>query len=126
MNWFTDALKRHGATQGGGLGPLIPALAEWFTKPEFRGCAFINSVAELGEFKDVVAISRRHKADMCKVLAELLPRSRTRPVPADELTVAVAIAVDGAIFKAQLESTKKARLKTLEGLALILDALQSS
>ena len=126
IRWFTDALQRHGAATGGGLDPVIPALAEWFRKPEFRGCAFINSVAELGEFNDVVTLCKRHKADMRTILANLLPGNAPDRAPGDAIASAAAIAVDGAIFKAQLEGSRKSRQNTLAGLALILQALQSA
>src|ERR1700759_4123148 len=44
MTWFRDALARHGGT----LSALVPALAEWFGSEAYRGCAFINSVVEVG------------------------------------------------------------------------------
>jgi len=44
MTWFTDALQRHGGT----LQALTPTLSEWFRNAVYRGCAFINSVGELG------------------------------------------------------------------------------
>jgi len=99
MAWFVDALGRHGAVPGGGLAPLAPALAEWFDAPQFRGCAFINSVAEVGgSLPDAVAASRRHKQDMVAVIAELLPAGAQRQGMAE----AAALAVDGAIVRAQM------------------------
>ncbi|BBL72714.1 TetR/AcrR family transcriptional regulator [Methylogaea oryzae] len=127
MDWFGAALLRHGATPGGGLAPLAPALAEWFQNPIFRGCAFINSVAELGGvLPDVADISRRHKDDMMRAILELLPESPDRQAVAD----AVAVAVDGAIVKAQLESshgrTPQAALASLERIARALTAAAPS
>ncbi len=99
MAWFVDALGRHGATPGGGLMPVADALAEWFADPAFRGCAFINSVAEVGgSLPDVLAIARRHKQDMTDVLAGLVPAGRTQ----SEVAGAAAVAVDGAIVQAQI------------------------
>ena len=99
MAWLVDALGRHGARPGGGLEPLVAALAEWFADPAFRGCAFINAVAEVGgSLPDAVAIARRHKQEMTDVLADLLP-----PGPQQyEAAHAVAVAVDGAIVQAQM------------------------
>lgn len=120
MTWFKDALQRQGARRGGGLSPLIPALAEWFGNPLFRGCAFINSVVEVGaNLEEVMRRSRAHKRDMAQVIAELLPDSDLR----EDLANAVAIAVDGAIFKAQLETAAAGESKALEGLALLIQHL---
>lgn len=102
MGWFADALQRHGNSSKGaakGLGALPPALAEWFGREDFRGCAFINSVSELGgSVPQVNGIARRHKQDMTDLLATLLPPSATHAQDAQ----AVALVVEGAIVRAQL------------------------
>lgn len=118
MNWFMDALNRHGGYSGQGLNALVPAMEEWFNKPIYRGCAFINTVSELGGvLPDVIEISSRHKQDMTDVIAGLLPESPNRIAIAN----AAAIAVDGTIVKAQLDA--KARVTALQGLGMLLSAL---
>ena len=102
MGWFADALQRHGHSSKGaakGLGALPPALAEWFDREDFRGCAFINSVSELGDsVPQVNGIARRHKQDMADLLATLLPSSATQAQDAQ----ALALVVEGAIVRVQL------------------------
>lgn len=116
MDWFTDALRR----KGKGLKALVPALAEWFGDEDFRGCAFINSVGELGStLPEVVAISQRHKQDMLAAITALLPPSKQRERDAQ----AIALAVDGAIIRAQFDQAPDAALQTLER---ILKSLQTS
>ncbi|RYF43638.1 MAG: TetR/AcrR family transcriptional regulator [Comamonadaceae bacterium] len=113
MAWFVDALGRHGAKPEQGLAPVTAALAEWFGEPHFRGCAFINAVAEVGgSLADANAIALRHKQDMEAVIAELLPPGPHREARAQ----ACALAVDGAIVRAQMQDGKAA----LEGLAQLL------
>ncbi|PPD31867.1 MAG: TetR family transcriptional regulator [Methylomonas sp.] len=125
IDWFNDALQRHGAKPGEGLRPLAAALAEWFSNPVFRGCAFINITAEMGDaIPGVLAICQHHKQDMLAIIADLLPDSAARMTLAN----AAAVAVDGAIVKAQLESTQ-VNTKTkvaLQSLEVILDALDKS
>jgi len=117
MAWFIDALGRHGAQPGRGLAPVAAALAEWFAQPQFRGCAFINAVAEVGgTLPDAVAISQRHKQDMLEVIEQLLPEGPLRQAQAG----AAAMAVDGAIVRAQMGGAGAA----LAGLAELLGALQ--
>ncbi len=100
MNWFNDALERHGAGRGKGLDALVPALNEWFGDDGYRGCAFLNSVGEVGgSIPEVVEIARGHKHDMTIAIAGLLPASRHRAKDAE----AIALAVDGAIVRAQYE-----------------------
>lgn len=98
MGWFADALQRHGRAKKG-LAALPPALAEWFGRADFRGCAFINSVSELGDtVPDVKAIARRHKQDMEDLLETLLPPAATKAQDAQ----ALALVVEGAIVRAQV------------------------
>lgn len=107
MAWFADALQRH----GGDSKALVSALGEWFHSGSYRGCAFINSVGELGEtLPEVVAITRRHKQDMADAIEKLLPASRQRKRQAMDL----ALAVDGAIIRAQFDRSPEAALASLE------------
>jgi AcrR family transcriptional regulator len=104
--WFTDSLQRH----GGGLNALVPTLSEWFHDKDFRGCAFINSVGELGgALPEVVEITRSHKIDMTSAIVKLLPMSKQRKQTAQ----AISLAVDGAIIRAQFEKSPKGALSSL-------------
>ena len=106
MAWFSDALQRHGA----GIGALVPALGEWLRDPGYRGCAFINSVSELGRtVPEVADIARRHKRDMVTAIAALLPPSRHRTRDAQ----ALGLVVDGAIVQAQFADTPDDALAAL-------------
>lgn len=117
MTWFTDALTRHASAAG--LAAVGAALGEWLQDEGFRGCAFLNSVSELGDaLPEVVAITRQHKAEMTAAIAALLPASPYR----DSLARAAALAVDGAIVQAQFAPTPDATLTTL---ALMLQALDA-
>lgn len=107
--WFTAALQRH----GGSARAIIPALSEWFRDEHFRGCAFINSVGELGGvMPEVIEIARRHKQEMTGAISHLLPPSGRRAKDAQ----AVALAIDGAVIRAQFNETPGAALSTLERL----------
>ncbi len=116
MAWFVDALGRHGAAPGGGLAPLAGAMAEWFADPAFRGCAFINAVTELGaSVGGVIQVAARHKQDMVDVIADLLPAGTQQTARAQ----AAALAVDGAIVRAQMGDAAGAG----DGLRRLLDSL---
>lgn len=107
MTWFTDALQRH----GGNPAAIVPTLAEWFRGEDFRGCAFINSLGELaGVLPEVAEITRSHKQDMTTALAALLPASRQRGQDAQ----ALALAIDGAIIRAQFDPAPDAALAALQ------------
>jgi AcrR family transcriptional regulator len=118
MAWFVDALQRHGGAPGAGLAPLAAAMAEWFADPLFRGCAFINAVAEVGgSLPQAVAIAQAHKQAMVKAIAELLPKGRQRMAQAE----AAALAVDGAIVRAQMAGADDA----MAGLRRLLKLLEA-
>ena len=118
MKWFADALQRH----GGGLKALSPTLAEWFSNEDFRGCAFINSVAEVGPvLADVVEMTRRHKNNMVTAIAHLLPPSRHRGQDAQ----AISLAVDGAIVRATFDTSPANALRALERVVKLLHSSQT-
>lgn len=113
MTWFGDALRRHGDNPDA----LVPALAEWFGREDFRGCAFINSLGELGgEYPDIVTITRRHKQDMTALIQRLLTPAKGRK----QLAEAIALVVDGAIVRAQYEPDPR---KTLQAVRKAIGAL---
>lgn len=113
MAWFIDALQRH----GGDIGALPPVLAEWLCDKNFRGCAFINSVAELGAVTpEVLQISRRHKQEMTAIITGLLPPSARQTQDAQ----AISLAVDGAIIRAQFDQTPDSAIHALSGLIRVL------
>lgn len=119
MTWFAAALKRHGGAVKS-ADALAPAMAEWFggyALGEFRGCAFLNGVGEMGPaLPEIIEVTRRHKQDMTDAIEALLPASsRSR-----EIAGALAVAVDGAIVQAQYSSDPAVALKALQ---LIADQL---
>ncbi|HEX7863740.1 MAG TPA: TetR/AcrR family transcriptional regulator [Variovorax sp.] len=126
MAWFVDALGRLGAQQrigdGRALEVLADAMAEWFADPAFRGCAFINSVVEVGgTVSGASDISREHKREMVEVIAGLLPESPEGPAIAQ----AAALGVDGAIVKAQMGGAASAR-EAVDDLRRLLRALTAT
>ena len=117
MHWFVDAVDRHRRIDGDPILVIVKVLAEWFESQAFRGCAFINAVAEFdGELPGLADIIRRHKADMKNALALQLQSTRL-----EGLEMAVAMAIDGAIVRAQIEKNPEQALQTLKE---ILSALQ--
>ncbi|MHB1528956.1 MAG: TetR/AcrR family transcriptional regulator [Acidiferrobacteraceae bacterium] len=92
MDWFKDALPRHG-----------------------------NGVGELGcVMPEVLEITQRHKREMTSVIATLLAPSRQRANDAQ----AVALAIDGAIIRAQCDPTPDAALLALNRLLKALIPLR--
>jgi len=124
MAWFVDALGRRGAHERGGdaqaLLLLADVMAEWFTDPVFRGCAFINAVAEVGgSVEGAAERARDHKREMVEVIADLLPATLPQRMA---LAQAAAIGIDGAIVKAQMGGAELVR-EAVEDLRRLLRAL---
>jgi len=114
MAWFVDALARHGGTPAA----IAPALREWFAGGGYRGCAFLNSVGELGPaLPAVVQATRRHKQDMTAAVARLMKPAAGRARTAR----ALALAIDGAIVQAQFLASPDA---AVEALAFVAKALE--
>ena len=114
MAWFVDALARHGGTPAA----IAPTLAEWFSGPDYRGCAFLNSVGELATaLPAVLETTRRHKQDMTAAVTRLM-----KPAPGRARTArALALAIDGAIVQAQFQASPAA---ALDALAFVTKALE--
>ncbi|BEP47670.1 MULTISPECIES: TetR/AcrR family transcriptional regulator [Variovorax] len=127
MAWFVDALGRRGAHEragnAGALLLLADAMAEWFADAAFRGCAFINAVAEVGgSVEGAAERAREHKREMVEVIAGLLPAA----LPARmALAQAAALGVDGAIVKAQMGGAALAR-EAVDDLRRLLEALAAT
>jgi len=116
MAWFAQALARHGGT----VAAIVPALREWLGSADYRGCAFINSVGELGPvLPQVVEIAREHKRDMTDAVAGLIRPGRGRAAAAR----AIALAIDGAIVQAQVLQSAE---PVLDALALLLKGLPAA
>lgn len=123
IDWFKDALQRQSGSELPGLMRLLPVMAEWFENPIFRGCAFINTAAEFGDsFPEALEACRRHKQDMVVIIAGLLPVNESQ----FSLANAAAVAVDGAIVRAQLETQTPDVKSALTGLELILSGLHQA
>lgn len=115
MDWFVDALDRH--AHGHRRPAVVSAIAEWLTADSFRGCAFINSVNEIGaDLPEVHAITARHKAEMVAAIKETLPPGPSRARTAQ----ALGVAIDGAIVHAQYQRDATPAVKALATIASTL------
>lgn len=97
ISWFQTSLEQ---ARGAGLLPvdaLASTLRDWFSSPDFRGCAFLNAAAELGSSDPkILETVRQHKQDMASVLDKVFEGDA---VPVGRL---LALVIDGAIVHAQM------------------------
>jgi AcrR family transcriptional regulator len=104
MAWFTTTVD---ALVAAGVEPLLAtfdALDEWVASPGYRGCAFLNAIAETTEIDDSHrAIVADHKRSLMHHLATLAaPRSDRS---AAWLPDAIAVLIDGAIVQSAVFGT---------------------
>jgi len=106
--WFKGAVERH-PHRDPSRRPLaiFDALAERLADPEFRGCAFINAMAELEdrEHPGYVAASE-HKARVQDYVRGLLQASGYRD--AGSLAKRFMVLIDGALVTAYREQSPEA------------------
>jgi AcrR family transcriptional regulator len=95
MRWFTDMCRR-ADTPAGRLLATFDALEQWFSTPDFKGCAFINAAGEVGEADAAIrAVAREHKLRLRDFLRQLaLEHGADEP---EELASQFLILIDGAI-----------------------------
>jgi AcrR family transcriptional regulator len=95
-------------------------LDDWFREPDFRGCAFINSFAELGATSDSVAdLVRVHKQALKDHLTDLIAAAGYPQNLADQLVILANGAMVTAAIAASPEPAGQARsaARTLLGAA---------
>lgn len=117
MAWFLAALERNHKDGASIADILSNVLKEWFDSEGYRGCAFINAVVEVdGVLPEFSEIARRHKEDVIDAIDTLLPITKAHRNKAQ----AIAVAIDGAIFRSQME---KSPVHAIESLKLIINAV---
>jgi AcrR family transcriptional regulator len=96
MQWFADAVESHADTRSDALLATFDALDQWVATPGYRGCAFLNSLAESSQIDDAHrVIIAAHKRSLIDYLAGLA--ARDHPDSPDWLVPAIAVLIDGAI-----------------------------
>jgi AcrR family transcriptional regulator len=98
MTWFSTTVDRHVADGADPAMATFDAIAEWVAAPGYRGCAFINSLAETNEIDDVHrTIIAAHKRDLVELLARLTTGAHPDTPP--WFASALAVVLDGAIVQ---------------------------
>jgi AcrR family transcriptional regulator len=94
-------------------------LYDWFGQPDYRGCAFINSFAELrGLSENVVEIVRSHKRAFADHLAALVAAADRPPALAGQLL----ILANGAMVTAAIAGSPHPAREAREAARRLLDA----
>ena len=95
MAAFNGRVEKH--LEGRGLAALAFALDEWFAEPDFRGCAFINTVAEFGQAFEGAMGHKVELEDYVRGIATRLGLSAPERTAGEAMMV-----IEGAIVRAQM------------------------
>ncbi|WP_420995380.1 TetR/AcrR family transcriptional regulator [Cupriavidus sp. 30B13] len=101
MNWFTEEVEARFAASPG-LGAIADALGAWFAQETFRGCAFINVVAEAGStgLPEHLQQAIAHKASLSAYLAGLAQRLGL--AAPEEVAEEAMLCLEGMIVRYQM------------------------
>ncbi len=123
MAWFTATVDAHVATGAAPLLATFDALDEWMLSPGYRGCAFLNAIAETTEIDDSHrAIVADHKRSLIDHLARLATLKNDRS--AVWLPEAIAVLIDGAIVQSAVFGTNAPITTARRAAAQLLEITQ--
>lgn len=95
--WFTGQRRQHSANGYQPADAVVATLHSWWQSPDFRGCAFLNATAEMGDaLQEVEHLTREHKASVADALIN------TWQLKDRALASVLVAALDGAIMHAQM------------------------
>ncbi|MFZ0323522.1 MAG: TetR/AcrR family transcriptional regulator [Actinomycetes bacterium] len=98
MRWFAESVARHTADGADPLVDVFDALREWTSSPGYRGCAFLNVIADPAEIdathRQIVAQHKRALVDHVTALV-----AQAHPTAPEWLPRAIAVLIDGAIVE---------------------------
>jgi AcrR family transcriptional regulator len=102
MAWFTERTGRLAARAGGPVPAMFDALGEWFRRPDFHGCAFVNCAAEFPDARHPIRrVAERHKKALKSAVEAACRQSRISA----SLAPGLYLLVEGAITAALVEGS---------------------
>ncbi|KVP93860.1 TetR family transcriptional regulator [Burkholderia ubonensis] len=128
MRWFVDATLARGKTPRTQLLGMFDVLRDWFSQPDFHGCAFLNASGEIADADDPVRIvARAHKARLLAFVRERLDALADDAGIERRTLVRVArqwlVLIDGAIGVALVSGDATAARDARATAELLLDAV---
>ncbi|KVC74563.1 TetR/AcrR family transcriptional regulator [Burkholderia ubonensis] len=128
MRWFVDATLARGKTPRTQLLGIFDVLRDWFSQPDFHGCAFLNASGEIADADDPVRIvARAHKARLLAFVRERLDALADDAGIERRTLARVArqwlVLIDGAIGVALVSGDATAARDARATAELLLDAV---
>ncbi|MFF1410984.1 TetR/AcrR family transcriptional regulator [Streptomyces sp. NPDC058289] len=113
--WMASLSAAVAAGRADPVGAVFEWLAQWFSEPDFRGCAFLNAYGELGAGPaGVLDVVRRHKAELRALLAGIAGPGR------EGLAEQLLLLVEGATVVAALEPGPGAAVRAREAAYVLM------
>jgi AcrR family transcriptional regulator len=107
LAWLTETVNQGDLNAEARLLAIFDALEEWFRRPEFRGCAFINVAGEVADAEHPLRrVAARHKRALYDFIRSLAGEGDFDDP--DSLAGEIFLLVEGAIVVALVLSTPDA------------------
>jgi AcrR family transcriptional regulator len=111
FRWFESEVEARAADPRGRLAALFEVLDDWFQRPDFRGCAFINAAVELADpghpARTAIANHKRRSRDLIERLAREAGLEDPKTV-SDHLTLLMEGAIVTALVEGDWEAARRA------------------
>lgn len=121
MRFFRDEMQRSASKRGGRLAGFFTALKKWFSSPDFRGCVFLNTAAEIAEpDHPATRFCADHMRRFHDLLAEAAKEAQPSATPAT--IEALKVLVEGAIVVAVMERSAKPATTARRAAEALLEA----
>jgi AcrR family transcriptional regulator len=121
FRWFEQEVETRTDDPRGRLTALFDVLDDWFQRPDFRGCAFINASVELADpdhpARSAITNHKRRSRDLITRLADEAGLQEPQTVSDD-----LMLLMEGAIITALVEDDWQAARRAGAAAAKILSA----
>lgn len=121
LQWFEEAVETRGKTATEKLLATFDVLEEWYAKPDFQGCPFINAVVQLANVQHPVhqiAVNLRHG-----IRTQIIKLAKDAGVRDPEaFSQQYLLLIGGASLMATIERTPTGAEYARQVLSILLDA----
>ena len=111
FRWFESEVEARATDPRARLGALFDVLDDWFQRPDFRGCAFINAAVELVDAdhpaRGAIANHKRRSRELIERLAREAGLEDPRMV-SDQLTLLMEGAIITALVEGDWQAARRA------------------
>jgi AcrR family transcriptional regulator len=120
-HWFFGAVEQRGSTAKERLMAMFDVLEEWFASAEFRGCPFINAVAELADAEHPAHRAALGPRQAIRTYVKKLAEEAGLP-NSEEFSQQFVILFGGAIVMASMEGGPAAAQYARQAASVLLSA----